>query len=203
MYSIHRVGDLIVKRATCQEGLCDLAREVHVLKTLNKTCYSATAATAAGIQKYVRHTRETLTTEYIEGMTLETRMQHPLTIRQIRDILQSVVDVLATITRVHPHFAHRDLHGRNVIVGAATATATTIIDFGSASLSTCGETVVGDFVYLLANLLPLAGGEIHTYLLGLCRKMVSLSEADLLNSSSEFICDRCKNLSLREISRLI
>lgn len=194
MYSIHRAGPLIIKRATCDEGLHDLAQEVHVLKALNKSCRATT------IQRYVRHTRETLTTEYIEGMTLEAQMQCNPTVAQIRGALQSIVGTLTTITKAHPHFAHRDLHGRNVIVGRDT---TTIIDFGSASLSTHRETVVGDFVYLLANLLPLASGEIHTYLLNLCRKFVSLSEADLLNSSSEFICDRCKNLSLREISLLI
>lgn len=186
MYTIYRGTRIVTKHAGCDLAIMELAGEIRILKHLNKVIKGN-----SHIQKYIRHTKEDLVTELIQGQTLDTMLDLPL--EKLKIVLSHVANTLKTIAKYARHFAHRDLHPGNIIVNETNLTVT-IIDFGAAKISPGVETITMDFVYLLACILDKLPDETenHTYVLRLCKQFVNLSEDNILTCEPNVVAEHCR-----------
>lgn len=185
MYTIYRGTRVVTKHAESEEALRELAGEIKILKHLNKIIKEP-----CHIQKYIRHTKEDLVTELIQGQTLDTMLDLPL--EKLKIVLSHVANTLKTIAKYTRHFAHRDLHPGNIIVNETNFTIT-IIDLGAAKITPGAETITMDFVYLLACILDKLphGTKNHTYVLQLCKQFVNLSEDNILSYEPNIVAEHC------------
>lgn len=183
MYTIYHGTRIVTKHAECDLAVRELGGEIRILKHLNKIIKEP-----CHIQKYIRHTKEDLVTELIQGQTLDRMFD--LSLEKLKIVLSNVANTLKTIIKYAPHFAHRDLHPGNIIVNEIDLTST-IIDLGSAKIYYGKETIQQDFVYLLGHMLYFTKGETHLYILNICKHVTNLSEYRIINSEPSELSEHC------------
>jgi serine/threonine protein kinase len=86
-----------------------------------------------------------IVTEWIEGQELLTRVgkrgtpQNPLTVDELRPILEQLLDALEAIHSASPSMLHRDIKPSNILLRAAD-NSPVLIDFGAARQTTAAAT---------------------------------------------------------------